>query len=175
MSSVGAVYTAELAEYLDVYLASSREQISNLFAQRDALEVKTAIYSDLKSKLSSLKTLSEELSQIGTLSAFGAKTATSGDADVLTATAGAGAMLARNAIAGPEATPKSTDQLNIGIIGLGGPAPHDAQQGVACAEDQQVLDIPQVAEVHLRPCGTVPVRRLFAGTEVDAGVILPEG
>ena len=92
MSSVGAVYTAELVQYLDVYLASSREQISNLNAQRDALGVKTAIYADLKSKLSSLKTLSEELSQIGTLSAFGAKTATSGDADVLTATAGAGAV-----------------------------------------------------------------------------------
>ncbi len=92
MSTVGAVYTADLAQFLDVYLASSRQQITALEQQRDALEVKTSIYTDLKSKLSTLRGLAEELSGAGTLSAFGAKTCTSSNSDALSATAGAGAV-----------------------------------------------------------------------------------
>ncbi len=92
MSSVGAVYTAGLAEFLDIYLASSRQQISALQVQRSALEVKTAVYTDLKSKLDTVRALAEDLSGIGSLSAFGAKATTSSNGDVLTATAGAGAV-----------------------------------------------------------------------------------
>jgi len=92
MSSVGTVYTAELAQYLDVYLSSYRQNITSLERQRDALDVKTAIYSDLKSKLSTLRSLAEGLSGTGTLSAFGAKTTTSSNAGVLSAAAGSGAV-----------------------------------------------------------------------------------
>ncbi|MCK4546796.1 MAG: flagellar filament capping protein FliD [Candidatus Eisenbacteria sp.] len=92
MSSVGMVYTAGLGQFLDIYLASSRARISGLESQRDALDMKTAIYTDLKSKLSTLRDLAEDMAAGGTLSAFGAKSTTSSDADVLTATAGAGAV-----------------------------------------------------------------------------------
>ena len=94
MSMVGRVYTAELAQYLDLYLSSYRQRVTTLEEQRDALEVRSAVYTDLKSRMSTLRSLAEELSGTGTLSAFGAKATTSGDADILTATASAGAVYA---------------------------------------------------------------------------------
>jgi flagellar hook-associated protein 2 len=92
MSVFQRVYTAELSQFLDVYLNSYRSRISTLEGQRDSLEVKSAVYTDLKSKLSTLRSLAEDLSGSESLSAFGAKTATSSNDDVLTATAGYGAV-----------------------------------------------------------------------------------
>lgn len=92
MSILEGVYTAELAQYLDVYLARERGRISDLQVQRDSLDLKSSIYTDLRSKLSALRGLAEELSGTGTSSVFGAKTTASSKSTVLSATAGAGAV-----------------------------------------------------------------------------------
>ena len=57
MSSVQQVYTAELVQFLNVYMAASRQRIQSLEDERDALEVRSAIYTDLKTKLQSLRSL----------------------------------------------------------------------------------------------------------------------
>lgn len=86
------IYSTELLQFLNTYMAASNRRIQGVEAQRDALEVKTGIYADLRTKLRTLKDLAEELSEIGSRSAFGARTATSSKESVLTASAGAGAL-----------------------------------------------------------------------------------
>lgn len=92
MSVLQRVYSAELVQFLNVYLQSSRQRITQLENRRDALEVKASVYTDLKSKLSTLRSIAEEMAGTDALSVFGAKTTTTSNSDVLTATAGAGAV-----------------------------------------------------------------------------------
>ncbi|MFH1278937.1 MAG: flagellar filament capping protein FliD [Candidatus Eisenbacteria bacterium] len=86
------VYSAELLQFLNTYMTVSRNRIQRVEAQRDALDVRTGVYGDLKTQLRTLKDLAEELGGIGGSSAFGAKSATSTNDSVVTATAGSGAL-----------------------------------------------------------------------------------
>ena len=92
MSSVGSVQTAELSQFLDIYLASSRQRISALESDRDSLELRGSIYTDLRSKLTALRSLTEELAAAGDASVFASKITSSSTPTVLTATAGSVAL-----------------------------------------------------------------------------------
>ncbi|MBN1826829.1 MAG: flagellar filament capping protein FliD [Candidatus Eisenbacteria bacterium] len=91
-SSVSTIRTAELQQFLEVYMADSNSRLSTLTGQRDSLQVKLAVYNDLRTKLSTLRGLAEDMAGTGSLSAFGAKTTTLSSEGVLRVSAGAGAM-----------------------------------------------------------------------------------
>lgn len=92
MIQTDRVYTADLIQFLNTYMTASNNRIQEVKAERDALEVKTDIYNDLKTKMRSLKDLVDDLKQTGSLSPFGARIAESSDPSVLTASAGSGAL-----------------------------------------------------------------------------------
>jgi flagellar hook-associated protein 2 len=98
VSSVGAVYSSDLIQFLDLYMSTSNERLQELQDERDSLDIRRAVYSDLQTKLRSLRDLAEDLSATGSLSAFGAKSTASSDATVLTATAGTGAASMAHAL-----------------------------------------------------------------------------
>lgn len=68
-------------------LDAQRQPINSLTAQKDQLNIRKAVYSDLKSKLLTLETIIDDLTNTDGNSVFDARTATSSDSDMLTATA----------------------------------------------------------------------------------------
>ncbi len=86
MSSL-SIPTLSLNDYLNTYLAYMRQPITRLESQQSDLEMKKAVFTDLKEKLEDLKDLAEALSETGTRSPFLSKSVTSSDTSVLTASA----------------------------------------------------------------------------------------
>jgi flagellar hook-associated protein 2 len=80
-------YSANLATYLNTYLASLRTPITTLTTQKANLNIRHAVLTDLKTKLQSLGTSADGLSQSGGLSIFRAKSVATSDDNVVTATA----------------------------------------------------------------------------------------
>lgn len=76
---------------IDLLLASFRSleerPIRNLETQKGAIDKRISLFSDLKSKLSSLSSIATELSYSGSVSVFGMRAATSSDETVATVTA----------------------------------------------------------------------------------------
>ena len=72
-------------------LALQRRPITDLETRRGQLDLKNAIFNDVKTKLTTLKLKANTLAWTGSLSAFANKTATSSDTGVLTTTAGSSA------------------------------------------------------------------------------------
>jgi flagellar hook-associated protein 2 len=90
MSSL-ETYSVSLNNFLNSYLAYLREPITTLENQRSQLEVKSAVFTDLGSKLNALEDAVSRLSASGTSSAFRYKTVTSSAASIATAVATSGA------------------------------------------------------------------------------------
>ncbi len=89
--SLSSIPTISLNDYLSSYLTYLQAPITALEEQKSALEVKLAIFTDLKEKLRDLEDLAEELAGTGTSSSFLSKSVTSSNTNVLTATASASA------------------------------------------------------------------------------------
>lgn len=87
MSSVGSVMSAELAQWLQVYMADSNSRMRLLTDQKDSLEVKRGIYTDLKSKLAAIRSLADDMKATGSLSQFAAKSTTLSETGIFSATA----------------------------------------------------------------------------------------
>ncbi|MDQ1317504.1 MAG: Flagellar hook-associated protein 2, partial [Candidatus Poribacteria bacterium] len=68
-------------------IAAQRQPITTLNSQKDQLNVKKAIYSDLKDKLSTLNSIMDDLKSSSASTVFDNKTANSSDSSKLTATA----------------------------------------------------------------------------------------
>ncbi len=90
MSSL-SIPSISLNDYLNSYLTYLRAPITALENQKSDLEVKYAVFTDLRDKLKDLEDLAEELAKTGTQSSFLSKSVTSSNTGVLTATAGASA------------------------------------------------------------------------------------
>ncbi len=86
MSSLD-IFTISLNDYLNQSLAYVRAPLTRLESQKSELEIKYAVFTDLKSKLSALETAAEKLSASGTSSVFNTKTVTSSAESVATAVA----------------------------------------------------------------------------------------
>jgi len=93
MSSIeiGTVST-QLTTYLNQSIAQLQTPITTLKSSKAALQMKTAVFTDLKAKLAALKTAAETLSGTGSLSAFGLKSAVSSNTGVVTCEATAAAV-----------------------------------------------------------------------------------
>jgi flagellar hook-associated protein 2 len=82
-----SVSLISLDDYLAQYLYYVRQPITQLESQRSELEVKSAVFTDLRDKLDSLEDALDRISSIGTSSAFRSKVVTSSAEDLVTATA----------------------------------------------------------------------------------------
>jgi flagellar hook-associated protein 2 len=80
-------YSVNLNNYLDQYLSYLRAPITRLETQKSDLEIKSAIFSDLSTKLQALEDVLDGLSGTGTSSVLRMKTATSSDDSLVTAIA----------------------------------------------------------------------------------------
>jgi flagellar hook-associated protein 2 len=96
--SPSSIPTISLNDYLGSYMTYLQEPINVLNGQKSALEVKLAIFSDLKEKLEDLKDLAEQLAGTGTSSSFLTKSVTSSNTSVLTATASSSAASGAHSI-----------------------------------------------------------------------------
>ena len=92
-------YSVGLNNFLNTYLATLRQPIAKLQAQRSNLQIKYAVFTDLKTKLQSLGTAVGGLSQSGTLSTFRNKMAAASDSSVVTATATSSAARGSHTVA----------------------------------------------------------------------------
>jgi flagellar hook-associated protein 2 len=90
MSSL-SIPSISLNDYLNSYLTYLRAPITALENQKSDLEVKYAVFTDLREKMRDLEDLADELAKTGTQSSFLSKSVTSSNTSVLTATAGASA------------------------------------------------------------------------------------
>jgi flagellar hook-associated protein 2 len=82
------ITSVSLSDYLNSYMTYMRAPITALEQQKSNLEIKYAVFTDLKNKLRDLKDIAEELAGTGTESSFLSKSVTSSNTAVLTATAG---------------------------------------------------------------------------------------
>ena len=96
--SLSSIPTISLNDYLGSYMTYLRAPIDALKSKKSALEVKLAIFTDLKEKLKDLEDLAEELAGAGTSSSFLSKSVTSSNTSVLTATAGSSAASGAHSI-----------------------------------------------------------------------------
>lgn len=81
------VRSAELVQFLDLFMAQHRQKITDVQKQKDDLGLRTAIFNDLKSKLNDLKRKAEDIAGVGSLSPFQAKQVANSDESVLRVTA----------------------------------------------------------------------------------------
>jgi flagellar hook-associated protein 2 len=88
---------AAIDRLIDQFMVLEERPLNRLLDKKEALEEKKSIFSELDSKLSSLKTVTERLTDTIT-DYFAAKTATTSDSDRFTATASASAQLGNHSI-----------------------------------------------------------------------------
>ena len=79
------IQSAELTQFLNTFMARSNLRIQEVEQQKDLLQVRTSIFTDLRGKLSKLERLADGLAQTGGLSHFRAKNALSSDDSVVSA------------------------------------------------------------------------------------------
>lgn len=91
VSGVQTVQSAELAQFLSLFMASSNRKLQDVRDQKDALDVRAGLYSDLRAKLTSLKRAARDLSAADGGSPFADRSATVSQESILTATAGSSA------------------------------------------------------------------------------------
>ncbi len=91
MLDTGSIRSAELNQFLEIFMAQSTRDRNAVQARRDELDVRTSIYNDLKTKLKTLRDLAKEFGETGSLSPFAAKTVSVSDESVLKVTAGSAA------------------------------------------------------------------------------------
>ena len=98
VSGVQTVQSAELAQFLSLFMASSNQKLQAVKGQKDALDLRAGLYSDLRTKLVNLKRAARELSPSEGGSPFADRTATVSLESVLSATAGASAPKVAHAV-----------------------------------------------------------------------------
>ncbi|NNE07293.1 MAG: hypothetical protein HKN20_01900, partial [Gemmatimonadetes bacterium] len=81
------VRSAELVEFLDLFMSQARQKVTDVQKQKDDLGLRTAVFNDLQSKLKDLKRKAEDIAGIGSLSPFQAKQVANSDESVLRVTA----------------------------------------------------------------------------------------
>jgi flagellar hook-associated protein 2 len=91
-TTAGSLTTNFLNSLIASTLAAQRQPITTLNSQKDQLNIKKAIYSDLKSKLSTLNSIMDDLKSNSASTVFDNKTANSSDSSKLTATATSSAV-----------------------------------------------------------------------------------
>jgi len=91
-TTAGSLTTNFLNSLISSTLAAQRQPITTLNSQKDQLNIKKAIYSDLKSKLSTLNSIMDDLKSNSASTVFDNKTANSSDSSKLTATATSSAV-----------------------------------------------------------------------------------
>jgi flagellar hook-associated protein 2 len=96
--SSSSIPSISLNDYLSTYLTYLQAPITALENKKSDLEVKLAVFSDLKEKLRDLEDLAEELAGTGSSSSFMAKSVASSDTSVLTATASSSAASGAHSI-----------------------------------------------------------------------------
>src|SRR3989304_9081438 len=93
MATSGVGSTASSVEQLiQNLLAPERRPVGKLIQQRSNLNVRASLFSDLKTKLISLRLKAQNLAQTGGLSPFEARSATSSNTSVVTASASTSAQ-----------------------------------------------------------------------------------
>lgn len=88
VSGVQTVQSAELAQFLSLFMASSNQKLQDVRDQRDALDVRNGLYSDLRTKLVNLKRAARELAPTEGVSPFADRLASVSQESILSATAG---------------------------------------------------------------------------------------
>ncbi len=76
ISGQQSVQSAELVQFLSLFMAQSNSRVKKTQGDRDALDVRSAIFTDLRTKLTALKRIATDFSSSGALSPFAARTAT---------------------------------------------------------------------------------------------------
>lgn len=89
--SIGALSTSTLDSMISQLMAIERQPLNTLKSKKSEISVSLAMYTDLKTKLSSLKSLVDELGSIEPSAVFNSKTVTSGDEKMVSARADASA------------------------------------------------------------------------------------
>ena len=87
-----------LNDYLNQSLAYARQPLNRLESQKSELEIKYAVFTDLKAKLDALENAAEALSASGTSSILRSKTVTSSAESVATAVATGAAVSGRHTV-----------------------------------------------------------------------------
>jgi flagellar hook-associated protein 2 len=96
--TTSSVMSAELSQWLQVMMATSTQKIQDVQTQQDQLDVKAGIYTDLRTKLQSLRTALRQFRAVGAASPFAAKTVTGGDETVLSVTPTSSALPANHQV-----------------------------------------------------------------------------
>jgi len=123
-TSSGSLTTTFLNSLINVTIAAQRQPITDLNSKKDQLNIKKAIYSDLKTKLSTLNSIIGDLKSNSASTVFDNKTATSNNSSKLTATATSCAAngtytitisdLAKAHRIRSDQQPSATEALNLG-------------------------------------------------------------
>lgn len=82
--------TSSIDRLVSMYMAVERQPVQALKAKRDQLDLRTAVFNDLKTKINDLKSAADALST-STASVFGSHTVTSSDSTLATASASSSA------------------------------------------------------------------------------------
>ena len=98
VSGVQTVQSAELTQFLSLFMASSNQKLQAVKSARDALDVRAGLYSDLRTKLTNLKRAARELSPSEGGSPFADRTASVSLESILSASAGASAPKVAHAV-----------------------------------------------------------------------------
>jgi flagellar capping protein FliD len=85
--SIDALSTSSLDSLISQLMTLERQPLTTLKSKKSEISVTVAMYTDLKGKLSSLKSLVDELASSESTAVFNSKTVTSGDAKLISASA----------------------------------------------------------------------------------------
>jgi len=96
--STTSTTSSTLDQYISQLMALERRPVDKLEEKKRNLELKQTVFTDLSSKLSSLRTLARELNNVGSLSAFRIFDVTSTSEEKVTATATSDAQQATHTI-----------------------------------------------------------------------------
>lgn len=98
VSGVQTVQSAELAQFLSLFMASSNQKLQAIREQKDALDVRAGLYSDLRGKLTSLKRAARDLALADGAGPFRDCAATVSQEAILSATAAPGSPKVSHAV-----------------------------------------------------------------------------
>ncbi len=79
------IQSQELAQFLNTFMTRSNQRLQRVEEQKDLLQLRTSILTDMRVKLSKLERLADDLKQTGSLSYFRSKNALSSDESVVSA------------------------------------------------------------------------------------------
>ncbi len=123
ISGQQSVQSAELAQFLSLFMAQSNARLQDTRRDRDALDVRSAVFKDLRGKLVALKRAATDFASSGALSPFAARTATVSNEAILAVSVTTGAAKLSHAVHVDQlaqAHAVLSDQLNAAATTLAG-------------------------------------------------------